>query len=369
MAFAYGTEIQNRVAGMVLNRSYSDLQAWQKTILDNTSAANPPTAGAAKTVLQRTQQLFQWLNLGAVATLPDAAEQYFIADLCLEFARATKEQEIVRRFEKELEQATLVAVNSFSRYGPTDAETDFSTLTLQTIRYHVINWLARRNPIHMVPVDDIDQAAMWVINWIWNRTDWTFRRKTVTFTIATNSTVTISGSNVLDAFIVRDLYVAGTSYGAFRIKWADADVMAYQQAIVAAGSVTGPPRLFRFVRSAADALTWQFYPTPDQSYTAYGEIVIAGPGTPSSVSDTTPFAKFPATFVPIIKDMVRAKVAESIGAREAPGMVASAINAVDSIAVGFDDIGDIVSGASTVDMNMDVVAQRGCNVLGGDGSL
>lgn len=369
MAFTYGTEIQDRVAYAVLNQSYTNLQAWQKAALDNTSTT--PTGGAAKTVLVRCQQLFQWLNQTASTTLPDAAEQYFVAALNLEFAKALGKEDAYKRFAPGVEDAWDIAVQQFSRYGVTDAESDSTTLTRQTIRYDVINWLSRRKPMVMVPVDDIDKAAQWVINRIWNSTNWTFRRQPVTFTINTDSTVTVSGSHVPDAFTVRAMYLSGGTVGAYAgpIKYAGADQMSALLASAASATNTGSPRFFRLNRTAGGTITWQFFPTPDQQYTAYGEIVVSGPGIPSSVSDTTPFDKFPAEFRPVIKDMVRAKIAAGIGAPEAEQMWANATDAVEGLLKTFDDLGDVNSGVSVVDIYQDVVAQRGWDDVGGGAVL
>lgn len=373
MAFTYGTEIQDRVAYAVLNQQYSALQAWQKAALDNTTTT--PTGGAAKTVLIEAQQLYQWLNLAGASVLPDAAEQYFVARLYFEFAKALGKDEAVKRFAPGVSNAWEVAISTFSRFGISDAETDGTTLTRQTIRYYVANWLARRSPIRMVPMDDIDTAAQWVIDTIWTRTFWTFRRIPATFAIAVGGAVVVTNTSTSatitpDAFTVRDLYVSGGSLGfRGRIKYVGADEMSQYIATIGVTTSTGQPRVFRFNRTAAGVLSWQFFPAPDTSYTAYGEVVLSGPGIPSSVSDSTPFAKFPAEFIPIIKDMVRAKIAVGIGAPEAPRMWEAATDAMEILLPTYDNIGDLTAGSSVVDYYKDVEQQRGIPALGGGGSL
>ncbi len=95
-----------------------------------------------------------------------------------------------------------------------------------------------------------------------------------------------------------------TTIGAQTISWADDDEMSMFRANYTI-QYSRPVKV-RF-QQVGTKINWFLGPFPDQDYTARGAVYVQGPGTPSSASDTTVFAKFPAEFGPVLKDLVLAK--------------------------------------------------------------
>jgi hypothetical protein len=221
----------------------------------------------------------------------------------------------VEQFSKYEREQFERALSTFSRkavdYNPS-SDTEASANTFQTVRYYVASTLLRRNPPVVLPMDLVDAATLRAILWLWNAYDWPFRRRSVTATITAASAVTFSGTDTFLSLASRKLYFSDTSsLGNAFCEWADGDLMSRMQASVS-GVSTGRPTHFRF-QKAGDTVTWQFYPTPNTTYTATCEIYITGPGAPTSATDTAPFLKFPAEFQPWIRELALAEALGAIG--------------------------------------------------------
>ncbi len=302
------------------------------------------------------------LTVAGVATVPDLARSYFTAQLAWELSKAYRPDR-EPMFRAATQAALRNYTNNFQRLEFGASPTDINTTNLQQIAYHSVNFFANLDPMRKVPVDDIYQASLWAINYLWNRTKWTFRRRQVTMTINTDSTVAFSGGETFYDFTTRMIYGITAP-----CTWASADQMAQNLASQATSPQnTGQPTSFRFQKSTGGSvLTWFFFPTPDQQYTAYTEITIAGPGTPASYTDVVPFAAFPAAFGPIIKDLVRAKLAVGIGIPQGEGMWQQSMDAIAGLLPTYDSVGDPAStDITTIDVYQDAFGQRGQNRFGG----
>jgi len=315
MALTYSTDIQDTIALLLVGNTYANLDATQKALMDGTSASSPPTKGVAKDAWDDVNGSFQWAELAGATVSPDAAQRWFIARCCRELALQLRPDRIDQFVKYEKEQYER-ALSTYSRkainYDPA-ADTQYSANTYQNVRYYVVSTLLKRNPPVVLPIDLVDAAINRALLWLWNGYDWPFRRRSVTATITALSAVTFSGSDTFLSLATRRLYFSDVqSYGSAVCVWADGDDMASKLSATGSAASTGRPAYFRY-QKAGDTVTWQFWPTPDTTYTATCEIYITGPGAPANATDTAPFLKFPAEFQPWIRELALAEALGSIG--------------------------------------------------------
>lgn len=313
MALAYSTDIQDTIALLLVGNTYTNLDATQKALLDGTSASSPPTKGVAKDAWDDVNGSFQWAELAGATVSPDAAQRWFIARCCREMALQVRPDRIDQfvRYEKEQYERALSTYSRKAINVDPASDTQYATNTYQNVRYYVVSTLLKRNPPIVLPIDLVDAAINRALTWLWNAYDWPFRRRSVTATITSASAVTFSGTDTFLSIATRRLYYSDNlSYGSAVCVWADGDEMAARLSATGAAAASGRPACFRF-QKAGDTPTWQFWPTPDQTYTATCEIYITGPGAPATATDATPFTKFPSEFQPWLRE---AALAEALGA-------------------------------------------------------
>lgn len=267
------------------------------------------------------------------------------------FNRADQPATELRRQAAEARQTALTTFDYV-----TDDNNTSGALTLKELRRYVAIHLARRDSPPSMRV--IDYAAQWVLTTIWNRKNWNFRRRPVTLTIATNSTITVSGSVSLDSVNTMLWWYTDNNGLRQTIAWANADEMAAARAI---WTDTGRPR---FVRAHKDAGAWtyEFAPAPDIAYTVRTEAITTGPPEITDETATTPFDEYPKEFRPLILDMVLARTMVQMGMRGAEQALDEATGLVDTLGPQFEDYGsmddrggvtDVYADAAYIDNNED----------------
>lgn len=121
---------------------------------------------------------------------------------------------------------------------------------------------------------------------------------------------TVSGET-FDSVASRKFYSVNNSIGGgYELVWVDATNMDMAKAYpwwYGSSPSAGMPCYCRTETLPNDVFAWTLWPFPDASYQFKGSVYIAGPGTPSSATDTAVFQKFPAKFFPHIKELVLAK--------------------------------------------------------------
>lgn len=111
----------------------------------------------------------------------------------------------------------------------------------------------------------------------------------------------------------RFYYDDSTAGGLSFIEWAkDGTEMSRVRANQQSNGVTRRPAIYRFENNS-DVLSWDFYPIPDQVYTAKGEIFVKGPTLASTAASTVGGGRFPEAFNHVIKDAVLAETLRHYG--------------------------------------------------------
>lgn len=368
MALTYSAAIQNRIAVLVFGIEYSALASADKLLLDNNWTTGA-VGGVVGDVLQTLGEYAQFVTLDGTRNPPDQWESWWVALSAKRVGANARPDRMT--FLKEVEEdAAATAIDLYLRnsttYNPASV-TEAQDLTVQSIRNYVWLQCVRRKPRIFPSAESIDTAIFDVINHIWNHADWVFRRRRVTLTVPTSGTPagnpvtdTLSGGETIGNFNTRMLWYTD---GGGAVQWVSADGAAMMKASFLL--TKGRPQ---FVRAQQSSGTWSFewFPEPDASYTLYAEVNVAGPGFPSSATDTTVFAKFPTPFRTIIKEAVLAKVLINLDARDGVQMWQRTQDAIDRLLPKYADIGELGADVSVRDVYGDAQALTGFqNRLGG----
>lgn len=152
------------------------------------------------------------------------------------------------------------------------------------------------------------------------------------------------------------------------LTWADGTDMAQGRAGLTLGYFNRPSRA-GFTTNGTKR-NWFVYPWPDQDYTLAGDVYVTGPGSPSSASDTTPFARFPAEFAPILRDMVYAECLYTSNQPDGAEKRAAATADLNTALVKYAATGDMETANAVVrDVYRDVQAQRSMSCNWGENTL
>lgn len=448
MALSYSSTLEDQIALALKNQAYSDLSTNDKKVIDNNSSSSPPggTAGRAWTELTKWAQ---YINGSDGTTIPDEWASWFVAKTVL-YCGPVVQPERLRLFKQIELDARQSAISMLSRaafnYDPA-SNTEATTCTYQTIRYHVLEATARRQrPVYISPLT-VDANTNYWLNKLWNYGTWNFKRRQVTMKInavsATNLTYThatktltgtgaftgwtfvsgamalvVSGTNVNPGSIIEvatnadaNTITLGTSlgstvdgqtdiavrlmsitfpdlvsgetfdatatrkyfydlsyvnYGA-SLDWADPTDLARWR--VGGTLLFDRPTVFRIQKASGTKVNWLTCPWPDQSYTLRGEVYITGPGTPSSATDTTVFAKFPPEFGPVLKDLVLAKCLKDVNAEDGAQKYQEAIEAANFLLPIFASSGDAEGGFTTRDVYEDATYRMKGPLWSSDGGM
>lgn len=353
MTLSWTSALRDLVSLTVLNRTFANLRAYEVTTLDN-NQTGATVGGVAQQALTHVLQFAQWYE-EAGATLgtagPAAWEPVLAAEVCLRFARAVKPSDVPIMLEAAKSQWDA----AFDSYSLNDASVNTiadQLTTLKMIRFHVIRHMIRQPRPRKVPVKDIDQASLWVINFLWNKSAWNFRVRNVTMTFTgdgiIDDTVTFNlpDSEEFGAFVSAELVYAGTSIErGLMLKYADSD--KFNSALAVSANMDGDPVLGRPIfftiehRQAGDKF-FKFTPQPavNTTYTVYGTVAIRAPfETIENFTDTTPFDFFPDAFQPVIPDVVLGRIAKKFGMENGRELWKDAMDQVDSLLPLFDTRG------------------------------
>lgn len=363
MPLTYTAEVQNRISGLVTNALYSSLNATDKAIMDGTTSAplsanTLPSGGVARDAFVRVRYLVslaEMLGTNGSGDVTDAAEGWFCY-LTASLWAAVQRPDRLSQLKSLADNAEQTFFESFQRIEPDAYSSEFGTLTLQAIRYYCMMACIRRTPRVIPSWEQIDSAVFETVNQLWHKLSWMYRLRALTATVDTSSAVTWSGSETVVSLETRKLYLQGTA-GDY-ISWADADQMALLKANTAASA--GKPIWFR-VTKAGDTWNWQFYPTPDQTYTFNAQVAVALPGTPtgapSSLTDTTVFAKFPSAVQAFVKRLCLNRLLINLSANDAAALRDDSDDTMERLFQTIDDIGTADADQSTRDVYQDTDRQ------------
>lgn len=309
----YSTAIQNRIAAALWNVAYSSLTAQQKIDVDGTWTSGALSTGRAFEAFKLVTQLGQWIELTDATAVSDAAEIWFVDEVCYRLARTHRPERLPEFRDSRNESRAFYFDTVSTTILTTGYAGDVFTLTAQAIRYYVLRRIISFKPgMSTFPSpEEIDGVTFDMLNWFWNSRQWNFRRRLVTITIPTASngaspTIGLASGETFDQLATRELYYGQSNGVSECAVWATADEMAQLKAI--SSTATGKPTRFRIERSN-NTYSWIWDPYPDQEYTVKAEVLIALPGTTTpgvwdSATDTVPFAKVPAEFRGLFKELV-----------------------------------------------------------------
>lgn len=360
MSLSLDSATRDTICLKAFGQAYSSLNANQKLLVDN----NGGTGGDANNALTMVQQLAQWLTQAGIDTtatsLADTLKSLLIS-LAVKRLVASHKPERLPIFEKEYDDAFDLLVDNYSRVEANATSSQGTAYTVQGIRQYVIDHCLRRKPRVFPMIGNIDSQIQWVINHIWARR-WNFRIKSATGTVDSSSVVTfsLSGSNTFDSLATRRIYYTDQPE-----TWMQSVNMEDMQRLRASSaSATGRPTTFT-VQKGASGTTWLFYPVPDQTYNIRAAVYIGAPSITSSSTDAGLLSDFPATFKPLIRDMVLARVLKQHNLPDGDEKWRDATNQMESDAKNYyDDRGEPPTEASVRDVYGDVESITGGPFLG-----
>lgn len=362
---SWTSAIQDQVALLLMETQYTSLTSQQKNVIDGTWTTGALTAGEAFSALSMVNQWAVWLTMAGAAATPDTFTPWLVDETCYRACRVLRPDRFPI-FERSVQRTKADALRTLSgaAIDPTAASSsDAYSGHLQNVRKFVANYLVRLDPPLMIPMDAIDQAFYTTVNKLWKRSNWLFKRRTITLSIAADGTVTddLSGET-MDTVATRLFYYTDDSSARTKIAWASSDDFARIR--TRWGTSTGRPQYFR-IQKTGDTRTWRLTPMPDAAYTLYGEVYVDGPGTPSSATSTTIFSKFPAAFWPLIRLATLAEVMEAAGHRNADALFQKVEYDVGKLLPEWDDPGAPDNDQTVRDSNRDVNEITGDEILGG----
>lgn len=143
--------------------------------------------------------------------------------------------------------------------------------------------------------------------------------------------------------------------GVTTMEWAGPDV--YGTVTARFGTSEGIPEWYRIVERN-DIRHWYFAPFPDTTYTMFGEVCVSGPGTPSSVTDTGVYQKFPAEFYPYFFRATLAEVLTGLGHGRGQAAARDAEVEMERLLANYADQGAAMSGRPLRDVYGDFYMLR-----------
>ncbi len=368
MALQLTTENVDRICFKVFMQGLGSLTVAQKYLVIGATSPTLPTsatigeAGAALAVVDRWAQAY---GMTGTDRPPDAWEQWLVAEAAARIA-LTARPERYRDFAQHAQKAFRDAIDTINTVTADVSTVQGQAITVQGIRYFVLNHMARRKPPVLPLVQDIDSHIQWVLNYLWNRNLWDFRKRMVDVTLPTTGIPSFGLSNgeTFWANGSRRWYYTDIP-NAFIEEDSSADDMALVKSTdTAYGVASGRPRYMRMQRSGTDQ-TWFFSPAPDMTYTLKAEVIVDGPGTPSSANDTAVFSKFPENFRPVIRDMVLARVMLAYNPATSETFWSRAIDQVEQMLPLYESKGHTTDTQSMRDVYNDAIFQAGTNSVGG----
>ena len=309
MAISYSSDLQDEIALRVSGRSYNDLTDDQKKIIDGDSSNPVPTAGAAGRAYEELSKWAVYRTMDSTVGIPDEWKSWFVMQAAGDAGGRFTSADI-NEIRQERSRARRDALSAYIRSNPEDT-TDSAHLGLTTVemrRYCLASALRQSRPLLPEPFL-IDQAIQEAIARTWDHTDWNFRRQTVTLTIATDGSVTVSGSLILDRLTSDAIFY--TSAGDRGAKAVHVDIEEMLQ-MTAYDNSDGRPDYFH-VRPSDAGLQWTFERTPNEEYTAKAEGVTKVGALTTPAEMDTALGEFPVDFHQYLKKRALANLYEIAG--------------------------------------------------------
>jgi len=180
----YSTSIENKVAYRLFERPYSNLDANQKALIDGTSSASPPTDGIAEDAWNYINDYAQLVYLSGAGNAPETWERWLVARMCYLAGQVVRpdRQETYWRIEQDEKRACISTYITADPNG-SSFSTDATALTAKGIRFYALNALMKHDPPIAVTATDLDHAIIKVMQDVWYRADWIFKRRPVTMHI------------------------------------------------------------------------------------------------------------------------------------------------------------------------------------------
>lgn len=194
MAFSYSQNIQNRIAIELFGVQYSSLDTVQKIGIDGNWTTGSLSTGAAFDALTYIAQIANNFEMAGSTSAPQVWESWLVAKTAYELA-PTYRPDRTGMLRDKMEVAIDGFLDAYTRIDPTGtfASSNISQTTdVNGIRAYVINHCARRKESGVntgmrrrlfIPVDTIDSHIQWVLNFIYNKEPWNFRKREVSVII------------------------------------------------------------------------------------------------------------------------------------------------------------------------------------------
>lgn len=279
MAYAYSTNIQNRIALTFFGVPYASLaSADQKTHIDGTWSSGALATGMAFDALTTITQVANWfeqLGSGATGSAPQVWERWHVAETCLLLAQ-TYRPDRAGVFTAEREAAIDACLDSFTLRDPTGTFSSANlsqATTVNGLRFYVLNHCARRKESGVnsglrrrifPPIDEVDSHIQWTLNYVYNKEKWNFRKRPVQVVVNylaaptaatwTESTLTLTQTGAFSTITgpTRLLVTAGTNAltGTYQVLSSTSDTLVLATSLSATagnlstGDITGKVHSF-----------------------------------------------------------------------------------------------------------------------------
>jgi hypothetical protein len=321
---ATATESRDAVARAIYATTYAGQPAARQGVIDS----------ALLDALTEMQQFAPMMEVDPTA-IPDSFEPWFHAKAKV-IASFAGNPTATNNFQEEAQRAMQMVLATYdAAASDNSANNTTTTFTLQRIRGIIRYRLLMRNlPVSTRLVDD---AFQWALNWVWNRGQWSWRRRNIEGTIATDSTVTYSPSIAVGQYSSIKLWYSDADGPGVEIRWARPDEM---QELLSLDTDAGRPVRWSMARSG-DAEVYTFWPTPDKEYTFRAEVALQGPTSVTTATVATPFDEIPTAFRPVIIDLAVAKLLSSAGARDGQSELERAKFEAEDVLPMYDDLGAV----------------------------
>jgi hypothetical protein len=171
----------------------------------------------------------------------------------------------------------------------------------------------------------------------------------------------MQASETFDAFATAKWYYEDAEGDGYHLCWLTADEFAERRA---SEDDTGRPEYFRAHQTSATVTQVLLSPPPDADYVLRGEVIVKQAGDPSSTTDTGPWDKFVAEFLPTIR---KAQYAAVLNGYERPNAVLNAqVNdEIESLLPQYQELGDPPKNTGAHDHYRDYDEFTSGGVLGG----
>jgi len=218
------------------------------------------------------------------------------------------------------------------------------TISLQTMRESVVARLVRQRTPVFPPIQDVDRRIREEFVKLWDRRKWEFRRRSAKFTIkATTGDLESDGSFTIDGMACRSFIIKNSSNHRREVHFA-ASIDIPEIAANYDGK-TGMPQFFAdFDRGSSQSIQW--FPMPDQDYSAWGSIWEGAPSFGTEASSSDGLDRLPPTFRGWLRDRVTACILHEYGREDVDAARAMSLSEgeFDKLAAEWDDKGASRSG-------------------------